>query len=443
MNKAYSSMVGYLPEELAGKNIASLEHKLGEEEIKQVIQVLGEMGTQEFETIHLSKSGDKIHLKTKLSLVSGDDGSRFVFGLVQNVSDIYATREKLEQSEKRWEKLLYLTPQPVSVIKDNRYVFLNESALKLFGAGSESDMLGRPVTDFILEEESVKILDRLSKLSMNQVLPAVETRIRRLDGEVRNVEVHSTPFLYNGAYSVQSVLYDITQQLQYNKKIKQALREKELLLKEVHHRVKNNMALVSGMLELQLMNESDEKIREKLKRGFNRVHTIAMVHEILYDNPTFTGIDLSKQVQRMLEKITLENRAAVNAVILTGQISRLNIKQALPAALLINEMIQLCLHNLPDSNEKVQQEDLLEIQLAGEGDYILIRFLKSSGLPDFASLKHSGDTNLELSGELISSLCGQLEAELEHNVPQVANLLFRRHKSGVFQTFDDEELNGH
>ncbi|MGB0347397.1 MAG: histidine kinase dimerization/phosphoacceptor domain -containing protein, partial [Balneolaceae bacterium] len=133
---------------------------------------------------------------------------------------------------------------------------------------------------------------------------------------------------------------DITELEEYRKTLESALREKEILLQEIHHRVKNNLAIVSGLLELQALKDDNEHDMSLIIEARNRIHSIAMVHEQLYQDMDFSHINPKEYYQKLLKKLqanTTTKERDINYD-LKFDLEKININRAVPLGLLINEL---------------------------------------------------------------------------------------------------------
>jgi PAS domain S-box-containing protein len=133
---------------------------------------------------------------------------------------------------------------------------------------------------------------------------------------------------------------DITASKQTEKEIKDSLHEKEILLAEIHHRVKNNLAVVSSLLQLQSYSIDDEKIREVLQESTNRIQSIALVHEKLYSSETFSNIPMRTYIAELVDHIShsYEVSIPVRVHIDVDQVE-LDISKSVPCGLILNELI--------------------------------------------------------------------------------------------------------
>lgn len=207
-----------------------------------------------------------------------------------------------------------------------------------------------------------------------------------------------------------------------NSQISKALDEREVLLKEIHHRVKNNLQVVWSLLRLQGRSLKDQAAIEALTQGQNRVKSMALVHQRLYNTDDLRGVS----VQDYFEKLTTELLMAfgVNHVeykIETGHI-KLDIDTMIPLGLVVNELMTNALKYAFSDKE----DGLLELTMMEENDKLIVQ-LKDNGIGmDEESLKNSNS----FGWKMIRSLSRELKAEIEiiNNQGTTINLRLSRYK---------------
>src|SRR5207244_12216002 len=138
------------------------------------------------------------------------------------------------------------------ILKDGCICYCNPAGLTLLGAPSLEAVLGTPIRDFLHPDDHATSAARLRTVrETRRPVPMYHFRGRRRNGEPIDVESRAGPCLYRGTPAVQVVGRDITERKRAVEQLRASLREKEVLLKEVHHRVKNNLQIVSSLLRLQ------------------------------------------------------------------------------------------------------------------------------------------------------------------------------------------------
>lgn len=138
-----------------------------------------------------------------------------------------------------------------------------------------------------------------------------------------------------------AILEDITPEKKYQKQIEESLEEKKVLLSEVHHRVKNNLAIIAGLIELQKETLDNEKLVTILNVTQNRIHSISGVHELLYNTESFSEISFEEYAKKLIERLHRMFQSEKKNVDISYDfdLGCLNINQAIPLGLLLNELV--------------------------------------------------------------------------------------------------------
>jgi PAS domain S-box-containing protein len=217
----------------------------------------------------------------------------------------------------------------------------------------------------------------------------------RVKGECEKVD--------NQVVRVFGTIQDISEMVEKEKKLLNNIKEKNALLGEIHHRVKNNLAIVSGLIQLQLMNDNGS--HQSLEDAVSRIQSIAAVHEILYSTDNFSVIDISEYLNKLTEQISNTFPKLNNQISLELNVSKtnLNINQAVPLGLLLNELITNSIKHAFNNRE----EGKLVIQLHADDDGNLILVYKDNGCGFDREVLNQ---NKSLGFTLIKSLLEQLTA---------------------------------
>ncbi len=167
-----------------------------------------------------------------------------------------------------------------------------------------------------------------------------------------------------------------------NTVIESALREKDMLLKEIHHRVKNNLQLISGILELQAVKFDDENVKIVMEEGQSRVRSMALIHQQLYQSDNLGEIDFKKYVEKLVNDIVVafnDKNLKITTSINTGEFS-FDVNTAVPLGLIINELVTNALKH----GFKGRNEGRIEISIEADNDsgYILKVGDDGNGLPE-------------------------------------------------------------
>lgn len=203
---------------------------------------------------------------------------------------------------------------------------------------------------------------------------------------------------------------DITRQKKKDSQLQESLKEKETLLAEIHHRVKNNLAVVSGMIQLQAFQEDDESLKHKLNNSVSRIKTIANIHELLYQSNSFSRLNLDENIEKLVGDIAQTYQPAITLEIdFDLQKMDLNINQAIPASLIINEVVT----NIFKHGFDEKDQGKLWVTLAETNSTISLQITDNGkGLPeDFNESHNTGSLGLQLINTLTQQLDGNYEYE--------------------------------
>jgi two-component sensor histidine kinase len=214
------------------------------------------------------------------------------------------------------------------------------------------------------------------------------------------------------AGSVEEVVctfIDISAQVHANEALKNADREKEALLKEVHHRVKNNMQVIASLLRLESRRSTVNDTKVVLGEMQARIRAMALLHESLYRSGTFASVDLGhylRQLSTQALQTQSTNSGTVQLELNLGSV-QVGMDQAIPCGLLVNELISNCLkHGFPAGATGHVNVDLLPLDNAEQwslrvGD-------TGAGLPENFEDKRKNSLGLQLVGDLARQIGGEL-----------------------------------
>lgn len=251
-----------------------------------------------------------------------------------------------------------------------------------------------------------------------------EFRIVRPDGEIRII--HSDAIISRGSdgkpIRMTGVNIDVTQNRRREEAINTALKEKEMLLKELYHRVKNNLQMISSMFNLQVRRLSNEAARVALMEAANRVRAMALVHEKLYQSGNLSSIALDTYVQELCAQLGQLGFSEQKRIHIRVDVQQLQIglETAIPLGLVLNELISNCLkHAFPD--RRTGWIDV-QIRLNAQGLIHLTVADNGTGLPAGFDTGSSGNLGLQLVTALSQQLHGVFT--LENRNGAYASLVF-------------------
>jgi two-component sensor histidine kinase len=222
----------------------------------------------------------------------------------------------------------------------------------------------------------------------------------------------------NGKFQELSCLvYDNTDRKEIDRKIRDSLKEKEVLLKEVHHRVKNNLQVISSILNLQSSYVDDPKTLEILRESQQRIKSMSFIHETIYRTSDFSRLEFMDYLKTIISNLIQSYRSAKTRVDFVSEMHSvgLNLDQAIPCGLIVNELVS----NSLKYAFKGREHGKLTVRLNEEDGVIMLAVMDDGiGLPaDFAFEK-----NNSLGIQLVYALLDQIDATV--NVVQTEGTQF-------------------
>lgn len=340
-------------------------------------------------------------------------GKRYILGTGIDISERHHVLVERERNLVLLNQLFENSPVAIIMIDEEQTVLdVNRSFEQIFRY-SRNEIIGAHIDELItpqrLRSEFAEI-KRRKKASDRLVIDFESVRKDR-DGKLIPVLIGVIPVFLDGEFIADYVFYvDISDLKQYEEKVRTSLEVKSLLLKEVHHRVKNNLAIVSGLLNLQKYRLDDAVLRSILTDCEMQVKSISLVHEKLYESATLSRIDVSSYVQNLLNSLReiYDPGNEVEFDLDCGKV-RININQAIPVALILTELITNSFKHAFEEDQKKR----ITLQIREErGRRIRIELQDNGrGLPEEFDL----DRVDSMGYTIVKTLIGQLNADVEIN----------------------------
>ncbi len=241
-----------------------------------------------------------------------------------------------------------------------------------------------------------------------------EVRTFTKSGQLRWVRVYAHPVWdaeRNQMVGIYGAVQDITRRKQAEEEILNSLKEKELLLKEVHHRVKNNMQVIVSMLNLQSAQVSDDRILALLRESQNRVRSMALVHEKLYQSASLEQIDFHDYAHHLVSTLFHSYSPHASAIDLKIEIGDivLSIDAAIPCGLIINELVSNALkHAFPN-----QRAGEVIVGLRRLTPQTLELVVENNGVtfPETIDFRQTESLGMQLMLSLVKQLSGEIEMQ--------------------------------
>jgi len=237
--------------------------------------------------------------------------------------------------------------------------------------------------------------------------------------EIQHQDGYITPVLYNASVyrdesgdvvGVFAAARDITECKQAEDEIRKTLKEKEILLKEMHHRVKNNLMIISSLLNLQSGYIKDKASQDIFKESQNRARSMALIHERLYHSTDLKRIDFGDYISSLATELFHTYNADPGFIKLNINVENilLDINTAIPLGLIVNELITNSLkHAFPKGNKGEINVDFHPI----DGHYEFTVKDNGIGFPEYIDFQNTDSLGLQLINSLTSQIDGEIELD--------------------------------
>jgi len=344
----------------------------------------------------------------------------FSFGIAERITGLQKERaramEALSASEEKYRTLVENAIEVIFVTQDLMIKFENTNALKASGFSSE-EVHSRPFLDFVHPDDRETMVERFRKrVSGEPVSNYFHFRIISKTGEVRWMEISAVSIQWEGKPAVLNFMNDITERKLAEERLRESLTEKEVLLKEIHHRVKNNMQIVSSLLSLQMDFIKNEEDRDIFVESQNRVHTMALIHEKLYQSHDLVNINFGEYLENLVNSLMHSYQVSPGAVRIVSRVDDifLSIDVAIPCALIINEIISNSLKHAFPEGRAGEITISMEREEAEKGEgYLLSVGDNGVGLAPSVDRETPRTLGIQLIRTLVRQLRGAVEIQTE------------------------------
>ncbi|MBT4290210.1 MAG: PAS domain S-box protein, partial [Deltaproteobacteria bacterium] len=405
VNQTFYDKLGFTPDDVIGKRASEVVRM----DIKFRDRVLADLKkngqVNDEEALVFTKEGKPINIILYAQIIELQD-KKYNFTSALDISELKQVENSL-RIERDNLKNVYESLEDGIYIVDQHYniEFMNQSLIKEFGPYREKKCheyfydRNDPCPDCIITDASKgeTIRRELFHQKNQRYFDSIDTPLMNADGSISKLQM----------------LRDITKRKRAEETIKASLKEKETLLQEIHHRVKNNLTIVASLLNLQANYLEDDQTKTALLDSKSRVQSMAAIHETLYQSENLASIDMKTYLSKLGIDVA-RNYATGTKAQLTVESENISIgaKQASPIGLIINELITNSLKyaflNIEEGeiNIKLKKtEDLIELEYADNG----------VGFPGEFDWKNSKTLGFKLVRNLVENqLDGSLDIKSEN-----------------------------
>ncbi len=413
LNTAFCKFLGYVESELIGKTIADVTYpediEIGMKEMKQMAE--GEITSCRLQKRYLHKDGSIVWGEIGFSLVYDADGKPLYFiPIIQDITERKRAEAALLESEGKYRSIAETATEGIMLSKpDGTITYANKRLAEMLGCTTD-ELIGKAGASFMRNQ---KPAEQMRQTFEKQDSEDKDFEIIRSDGSKQWMLVNAAPIIGDKGHKLATLAMftDITERKIAEDKVKASLAEKEVILKEIHHRVKNNMQVISSLLQLQsgFVKNKDDAIR--FQESQRRIHSMGLVYNKLYQSDDLAHISLNEYVRDLVTSLVQAYNSRLETITTSIDVKdiELGLDLAVPCGLIINEVITNSLkYAFPEGRAgeiriMIQRtEDQIQMLLGDNG----------KGLPEGLTIGNTNSLGMVLIQTLVEN---QLEGTLDLN----------------------------
>lgn len=407
-NGSAEKLFGYSREELTGKSIDLLvpdRFRFGHPHMRE--GYFGEPTSRAMghgrELFALHKDGHEFPVEIGLNPIHTDEGI-LVLAAIVDITERVRAQEMIRLAVEAAPNGMIMTDSEGCI------TMVNTSAEQLFGY-EQGELVGQSITRLIPERFKARHPTLFKQYFSSPVSRAMgkgrDLFAQRKNGDEIAVEIGLNPINTLQGTMVLASVVDITERKRQEKHLKSALAEKEVLLSEIHHRVKNNLQIIDSLIGMQLDSSSSDQVEDVLRECQNRVKSMAMIHQTLYQSQDFSRVDIASVINQLITNLTTSYAAFDLELVVDVDDLHLPLDQSIPLGLIVNELVS----NAFKHAFSAEQPGRLSISCKADVDQSIALTVSDNGAGLGDSFEQLKQKSLGL--RLVEALTQQLKGRLQ------------------------------
>jgi len=404
---------------------------------KEIIDKLRKEGSfAQYEVEMVSREGDTVNMLLSASLTG-----KVISGMLMDITLRKKAEKALQDSEEKYHTLFESNPTYTILVSLEGSILDVNSAASEFAGISSQELIGKnfPELQIFPNEEDIKFQRSKFLLALQgETIKPFQYQLIDYKGNYSWVESQLVPIKKDGEInSILVIAKDITERKRAMDGLERMVDEKNILIKEIHHRVKNNMQIISSLLNLQSQHlKADEQFAVSiLKESQNRVKSMAMIHENLYQSKDFTHIKFEDYITRLVYELFYSYSGDADKIRLVVDVDdvNLNMETAVPCGLIVSELFTNSVkYAFPEGREGEIRVSLK--QEPGKDDareFILTVSDDGVGFPPDLDYRNTETLGLELVNSLTCQIDGNISLDLTQGTKFTVKFKELRYKKRI------------
>ena len=332
-----------------------------------------------------------------------------VVAVYRDLTERKQLEDELKEKERLYRSIFENTGSATTIVDEDTTILMANREFERLSGYSREEIEGKKSWREFLADEDLKRMEEYYHLWLKDpdAVPRIYNfRFRDRHGNIKYIRMNADRI--PGTTMTVASLVDVTDIREAEEEIRRSLREKEVLLREIHHRVKNNLQIISSLLNLQLSRIGDEELRKIVRESQGRIKAMAMIHEHLYQSESLERVNFREYVEKLVGDIIISHGVSVRKD-LEIEDMELDLDTAIPLGLLINELVTNSIkYAFPDGRGTItigmrRADGSVELVVADDG----------VGLPEDIDPSSTDTLGLKLVSLLTDQLNGKMTLDVE------------------------------
>lgn len=414
VNDTLCGMIGYKKKEILGKPFVVYLHPDDKKNVlawfNRLLSAAPQRTDLEFRCIH--KRGHTVYMYSSPTVFKYQDTTIGFNTIIQNITERKQAEQALRESEARWRSLTEHSPDQIMMLDtDATILYMNRPI-----PGQHRDtVIGTSFYSYPTSKNQTTLQKTIDEVRSTHRAATIEHMTEGEDGSRKHFELHIGPVLHGGnvtSFIVRSA--DVTERKKQEERLTNSLREKEALLREIHHRVKNNLQIIYSLLNLQVGYLDSARYKRLFQESQDRIKSMVLIHETLYQSENLADINPAEYINSLIKYLSHTYNIQKHNIQVRTHIDELamDIDTAIPCGLIINELVSNAIkYAFPGNMHNPHPEIHITLKQDSGHRVILTIADNGKGIPPDIDFENTRTLGLQLVHALTQQIKGTLTVQ--------------------------------